>query len=176
MLDPKLVRSDPESIAHALARRGFELDVDHLKDLENRRRASQERTQKLQSERNAYAKSMGKAIAEAKARGEDIEPLKAKGEALKNECHAAEAELESVQHVLEEYLLGVPNLPDDAVPAGGDESDNVELRGGAPDLRLRGAGPCGSGPRVNWISRRPPSSAVPASPCCGEIWRACIGS
>ena len=128
MLDPKLVRSEPETIAKALAKRGFELDVDYLKMLESQRREAQEKTQKLQAERNAYAKSMGKEIGQAKAEGRDIEPLKAKGEALKTACHEAETALDAIQARLEKFLLGVPNTPDSDVPEGRDEDDNVEIR------------------------------------------------
>jgi len=128
MLDPRLVRSDPETVAIALAKRGFSLDVAWLRDLEDQRRAAQERTQALQAERNAYAKAMGKEMAAAKADGRDLEPLKAKGEALKNAVHDAEAELEAIQARLEAYLLEVPNTPDVEVPEGKSEDDNVEIR------------------------------------------------
>ncbi|HEY8385111.1 MAG TPA: serine--tRNA ligase, partial [Porticoccaceae bacterium] len=128
MLDPRLVRSDPETVAIALAKRGFSLDVAWLRDLEDQRRVVQEKTQALQAERNAYAKSMGKEMAAAKAEGRDIEPLKARGEALKNAVNEAEQALEDIQKQLEDYLLGVPNVPDEAVPEGKSEDDNVEIR------------------------------------------------
>ena len=128
MLDPKLVRSDPETIAEKLAVRGFILDVKKLKELEGLRRQLQDKAQSLQSERNAYAKSMGKAMGEAKARGEDIAPLKAKGEELKKSCLQAEEELGELQNQLENYLSGIPNLPDSEVPSGTSEDDNVEIR------------------------------------------------
>jgi seryl-tRNA synthetase len=128
MLDPKLVRSQPEQVAAALHKRGFDLDIALLQKLEEQRRSQQEKTQNLQAERNAYAKSMGKAIAAAKANGENIEPLKAKGEALKNDCHQAEEALTSIQSAFEAYLSGVPNIPDEEVPDGASEDDNVEIR------------------------------------------------
>ncbi|MDX2464083.1 MAG: serine--tRNA ligase [Porticoccus sp.] len=128
MLDPKLVRSDPETIAEKLAVRGFILDVKKLKELEGLRRQLQDKAQSLQSERNAYAKSMGKAMGEAKAKGEDIAPLKAKGEELKKSCLQAEEELGELQSQLENYLSGIPNLPDSEVPSGTSEEDNVEIR------------------------------------------------
>ncbi|TNE82662.1 MAG: serine--tRNA ligase [Gammaproteobacteria bacterium] len=128
MLDPKLVRSEPQTIAAALAVKGFTLDVDKLNEWEASRRELQDKAQSLQAERNAYAKSMGKAIGEAKAKGEDVEPLKAKGEALKLACVEAEAALATVQQQLDEYLSGVPNTPDPEVPAGATEDDNVEIR------------------------------------------------
>ncbi|MEZ5529124.1 MAG: serine--tRNA ligase [Porticoccaceae bacterium] len=128
MLDPKLVRSEPEAIAAALAIKGFKLDITKLNELEAARRELQEKAQSLQAERNAYAKSMGKAIGEAKAKGEDVEPLKAKGEALKIACNEAESALNEVQEQLESYLSGVPNTPDPEVPAGQSEDENVEIR------------------------------------------------
>ncbi|MFA5632389.1 MAG: serine--tRNA ligase [Porticoccaceae bacterium] len=128
MLDPKLVRAEPQTVAAALAKRGFVLNVDYLGELETRRRAAQEKSQGLQEERNAYARAMGKAIAEAKAKGEDIEPLKAKGEQLKVAAQEAEGELAAIQEKLEHYLHEVPNLPDAEVPDGKSEDDNVEIR------------------------------------------------
>ncbi len=128
MLDPKLVRSEPKTIATALAIKGFTLDVEKLNQLEVLRRDLQEKAQALQAERNAYSKSMGKAIGQAKANGEDVEPLKAKGEALKIACIEAEDALTRVQQQLDEYLSGVPNIPDPEVPAGESEDDNVEIR------------------------------------------------
>ncbi|TNE93737.1 MAG: serine--tRNA ligase, partial [Gammaproteobacteria bacterium] len=128
MLDPKLVRSEPQTIAAALAVKGFTLDVDKLNEWEASRKELQDKAQSLQAERNAYAKSMGKAIGEAKAKGEDIEPLKAKGEALKLACSEAETALASVQQQLDAYLSGVPNTPDPVVPQGATEDDNVEIR------------------------------------------------
>lgn len=128
MLDPKLVRSEPETIAKKLVVKGFTLDVDKLKELEATRRELQDKAQTLQAERNAYAKSMGKAIGEAKAKGEDITPLKAKGEVLKKACVQAEEDLGELQNQLENYLSGIPNIPDQEVPSGRDEEDNIEIR------------------------------------------------
>lgn len=128
MLDPKLVRTEPEMLAKALAKKNFNLDIEKLAALEVERKALQEKAQRLQAERNSYAKAMGKAIAEAKTKGEDIAPLKEKGEALKHACNEAEAALESLQWQLEHYLSGVPNIPDAQVPAGAGEEDNVEIR------------------------------------------------
>ncbi|MDZ7748978.1 MAG: serine--tRNA ligase [Halofilum sp. (in: g-proteobacteria)] len=124
MLDPKRLRQDPEGIAAALAPRGFELDVDRFRALEERRKSLQTRTQSLQAERNERSKSIGR----AKSRGEDIEPLKAEVSDLGDQLKQAETELESVQAELDELLMGVPNVPHASVPAGADEDDNEELR------------------------------------------------
>ncbi len=124
MIDPKLLRSDPDAVAANLARRGFRLDVERLRALEARRKALQVRTQELQTERNRRSRAIG----QAKARGEDIQPLRAEVGRLGDELKQVEAELEAVQAELRELQLGIPNLLDDAVPDGADESDNVEIR------------------------------------------------
>ncbi len=124
MLDPKLLRSDPAAVAANLARRGFKLDVERLGSLEETRRKWQLRVDELRNERNVHAKSVGK----AKAQGQDIAPLLKQVETLGEELAAAESELTKVQAELDEITLGIPNLLNDSVPEGRDESANVEVR------------------------------------------------
>jgi len=123
MLDPKLIRSDLDLVAAQLARRGFVLDVDSFKELEAQRRIVQSRTQELQNERNSRSKLVG----QAKARGEDIQPLLDEMQSFGDELKIMESELDAIQQSLEELLLGIPNLLDDAVPAGKSEEDNLEV-------------------------------------------------
>lgn len=127
MLDIKLIRSEPEKIAAKLVTRGFVLDVKYINGLEREYRQLQDASQSLQSERNAYAKMMGKAISEAKTQ-EEIPLLKERGEELKQACIRAEEELNKIQDQLEDYMSGIPNLPDDHVPPGTNEDDNLEIR------------------------------------------------
>ena len=127
MLDIKLIRSEPEKIAAKLVTRGFVLDVKYINGLEREYRQLQDASQSLQSERNAYAKMMGKAISEAKTQ-EEIPLLKERGEELKQACIRAEEELNKIQDQLKDYMSGIPNLPDDHVPPGTNEDDNLEIR------------------------------------------------
>jgi seryl-tRNA synthetase len=129
VIDPKLLRSDPEAVARNLARRGFALDVSALRALEEKRKPWAVEVDRLRAERNAQAKAIG----QAKARGEDAAALMARGEALAGELARAEGELESVQRELEQWQLGLPNLLHESVPEGHDESANRELsRWGEP--------------------------------------------
>ena len=128
MLDPKLLRSELNTIAQSLKIKGFELNCDEFLSLESQRKQLQLDAESLQQERNAYAKSMGKLIGQAKANGEDIEPLKARGEALKKDSADADASLAAVQSQLDAMLQGIPNIPDSSVPEGQDEEDNIEVR------------------------------------------------
>ncbi|MBW0146347.1 serine--tRNA ligase [Marinobacter arenosus] len=124
MLDPKRVRTQTEEIARRLAIKNFTFDTATFEQLEERRRALQVRTETLQSEQNKQSKSIGK----AKAAGEDIQPLLDKVESLKAQKSAAEDELRTLQDELSEFLAGIPNLPDEDVPQGESEDDNVEIR------------------------------------------------
>ena len=129
MLDPKCLRSDIEQTAKRLAARGFNLDVAAFSSLEEKRKTLQSRTQDLQNERNVRSKSIGK----AKAQGEDIAPLLAEVGKLGDELDAAKAELSSLLEEINTFTQGIPNLPDESVPEGKDEEDNVEIsRWGEP--------------------------------------------
>ena len=128
MLDPKLLRSELNTIAESLKIKGFELNCDEFLSLESQRKELQLKSEAIQQERNTYSKSMGKLIGEAKSKGEDIEPLKAKGEELKKASADADASLTSVQVKLDSLLQGIPNIPDSNVPEGKDEEDNIEIR------------------------------------------------
>jgi seryl-tRNA synthetase len=124
MLDPKLLRTDPDAVAANLARRGFKLDVAQLSSLEEARKKWQVRADELRNEKNVHAKSVGK----AKAQGQDIAPLLKQVESLGTELAAAEAEFAKVQEELDKITLGLPNLLHESVPDGRDETANVEIR------------------------------------------------
>ena len=124
MIDPKLLRSDPEAVARNLARRGFVLDVQALRALEDKRKPWQIEADRLRAERNANAKAVGM----AKAKGGDVAALIANGEKLTRDLAGAEEQLTAVQAELEHWQLGLPNLLHESVPEGRDESANVEVR------------------------------------------------
>jgi seryl-tRNA synthetase len=124
MLDPRLVRSDISTVAEQLSKRGFELDVASLEQLESQRKQCQVKTEQLQNERNTKSKSIGK----AKAAGEDIQPLLDEVAGLGASLDKAKTELNQIQEQMDAILLGIPNLPHESVPEGKDESDNVEIR------------------------------------------------
>lgn len=124
MIDPKLLRTDPDAVARNLARRGYKLDVAALKSLEEKRKPIQVEADRLRSERNAQAKAVGM----AKAKGEDVTALIARSEGLAAELAQADQALAAVQAELEQWQMGLPNLLHDSVPDGSDENANVELR------------------------------------------------
>lgn len=124
MIDPKTLRQSAADVAANLARRGYQFDADAYLALEERRKALQIETEDLQSERNSSAKNIGK----AKAQGEDIAPLLAAVKDLGDRLAERDSALQEVQVQLRDIELDLPNLLDDSVPDGKDESDNVEVR------------------------------------------------
>ena len=124
MLDSKQLRTDTEAVARNLARRGFVLDLEGFRALEERRKQVQIDADRLRAERNANAKAVGM----AKGKGEDASELLKRGESLTHALAIAEADLERVQVEADQWLMGLPNLLHDSVPEGRDESANVELR------------------------------------------------
>ena len=123
MLDPKIIRSDAPAIAEALRKKKFELDVDRLADLDSRRKILQTATEGLQNERNLRSKSIGK----AKAAGEDVSEILSSMDSIKTDLEEKKEQLNLLQKELNDYLLTVPNVPSNSVPAGVDDSDNQEI-------------------------------------------------
>lgn len=123
MLDPRLFRQNPEAIAGALSIRGYDLDLDTYRDLEQARHDLQLEMETLQHERNTVSREIGF----AKRSGEDIEPLVAAVGDLGMRLDVIRTEFGKVQEQLQDYLLTVPNIPDDSVPPGETDEDNREL-------------------------------------------------
>jgi len=124
VLDSKQLRTDTESVARNLARRGFVLDLAAFRALEERRKQAQVEADRVRAERNGNAKAVGM----AKGKGEDASALLQRGEQLTAELERSEAALVTVQAESDEWLMGLPNLLHDSVPDGADETANVEVR------------------------------------------------
>ena len=123
MLDPKTIRNNPQTIAEALKKKKFDLDVDRLSELDGQRKTLQTATEALQNERNLRSKSIGK----AKAAGKDVSEILQSMDSIKANLEAKKDQLNLLQNELNDYLLTVPNVPSDSVPVGLNESDNLEV-------------------------------------------------
>ena len=129
MLDPKLLRGDLSDLQAKLATRGYQLDIDFWQDLEQRRKSLQIKTEDLQAQKNQGAKKIG----ELKRNGQNAEELLQQMEVVSQSMKVAENELKELQSIIITQSLAIPNLPDDSVPVGQDENDNIEVRKwGAP--------------------------------------------
>lgn len=124
MLDPKFLRGNLEELKAKLATRGYDLDVVFWQEVENQRKSIQVKTEALQAKKNEGAKKVG----ELKRNGEDASELMNQMQVVSEAMKTAENELKELQNTITTAALQIPNLPDDSVPVGSDETDNVEVR------------------------------------------------
>jgi seryl-tRNA synthetase len=124
MLDLKLIRSDPERVKAALARRGAAERVDELLALDARRRELLPTIEAAQAERKTLSKQIGEAKQKGGDAGAEVEAV----QGLKEKIEAGKAELEKVEADLERVAAALPNLPDPDAPEGASEEDAVVLR------------------------------------------------
>ena len=131
MFSAKWIRENGDLFDSGLARRGVEPHADRVILLDEERRAMQTEIQNHQHTRNRKSKEIGA----ARARSEDTAALVAEVADLKQVTKGLEQKEKIAAEELDAVLAGLPNLPDDDVPDGSDESANVEIRcWGEPDF------------------------------------------
>ena len=124
MLDIQLLRTQIDTVAARLATRGLQLDTAAFQALEDERKHLQTRTQELQARRNALSKQIGM----LKGKGEDASGVMAEVAQLGDELKACEQALPVLLERMNAFLATLPNLPQEGVPVGADETGNVEVR------------------------------------------------
>ncbi len=124
MIDPQLLRKDIAAVAARLATRKFQLDVEKFNTLESERKSLQTRTEELQAKRNQLAKAIGI----KKGKGEDAAAEMAEATQINVDMESGAARLAVLQIEIADFLMGIPNLPDEAVPVGKDETENKEVK------------------------------------------------
>lgn len=124
MIDPKLLRQDPDGVAAAAKRHGVIIDIDAYKKLEAARKLLQDKTQELQAKRNQFAKQVGL----CKSKGEDVLALLAESASLGDALARNEVALSDIQKQLLDFQSQIPNRLHESVPNGRSENDNVEVR------------------------------------------------
>ncbi|GBG03111.1 serine--tRNA ligase [Azospira sp. I13] len=124
MLDIQLLRNDLDAVAARLATRGKAIDFTQFSALEAERKTLQTRTQELQASRNSLSKQIGM----LKGKGEDASEVMAQVAAMKTELEQAEARLTELLGEFNAIVAAIPNLPNETVPVGKDETDNVEVK------------------------------------------------
>ncbi|WMY96971.1 MAG: serine--tRNA ligase [Arsenophonus sp.] len=123
MLDPILLRKDLDMIAKKLARRGFIFDVNKLRKLEENRKKIQVIKENLQAEKNYHSKK----IAIEKIKYKNIPNISKEIKILNKKIDLIKNKLTELQKNIFDIILSLPNLPDDSVPEGKNEINNVEI-------------------------------------------------
>jgi seryl-tRNA synthetase len=123
MLDLRLIREQPDRVRAGIRRLHLDAPVDEILELDTRRRALLTQVEDLKAQRNAGSKEIGKAKDSAE-REQKIAEMRALGDRIAE----LDEQVRQTDERLNQFLLEMPNLPDDDVPDGPDESANVVTR------------------------------------------------
>ena len=124
MLDTKLLRENFDSTKEALLKRGFHLEKNVFQSLDGNRKLLQVEVESLQSARNKLSSEFG----EKKNSGESTDHLKKQVDEINLSLKTKEEELNKLSLELNDFLMGIPNIPDESVPVGKDENENVVVK------------------------------------------------
>jgi len=125
MIDLKLLQKDFDGISAKLMRKGVTAET--LEELQKSNEALKIAKQGFET-LQALQNSMSKEFGVYKREGKDIGELKAKVDANKLLINDAIELQRTAQEALEKLAMAIPNMPDDTVPDGADEEDNIELK------------------------------------------------
>jgi seryl-tRNA synthetase len=136
MIDIKLIRTEPELVRENM-RKKFQHEktglVDEVLELDRQYRETKTRCDELRSQRNSISKEIGYLM--AKGQREDAEKNKAKVVEINNELEELAKLEEKLENEIRERMFLIPNIIDDSVPIGRDDSENVETeRYGEPKV------------------------------------------
>ena len=146
MLDIKIIRENPDLVRKSLRNRGVSMDIEEIRALDERHRALLAEIEGMRSERNAVSGKIGELmrdIGQARKSGDERPELEKEVEALRlstsnlgDDISERENGLTPMREELHQLLLQIPNVADESVPIGADESENVEVRrwGTAPEF------------------------------------------
>ena len=124
MLDTKLLRENFNSVKEELSKRGFFIEQNVFESLDGKRKSLQVKVETLQSERNKLSSEFGK----KKKTGESTDQLKIKVDEINSNLKIKEDELGQLTLKLNDFLMGIPNIPHESVPVGKDESENIVVK------------------------------------------------
>ena len=130
MLDVKFIRENLEQVTSALGKKGFTFDGAEFNRLDEQRKSALTRAQSLQAEKKKASKQIGQLI------GQGMSPEDAKAQvmgSIDSDITEAEQQAKEAELALQQLLMSIPNVPDESVPFGKDEDDNIEvLKWGEP--------------------------------------------
>ena len=124
MIDIKNLRDNIDDTSVALLRRGYKLDSEKFKSLDSERKALQVSVETLQSTRKKLSEEFGK----LKTSGSDTAALKEEIDKINSDLKKENELLNSILESINEFLLDIPNIPDESTPNGSNENDNVLVR------------------------------------------------
>jgi seryl-tRNA synthetase len=147
MLEIKYLRQNLSMVKEALAARGHMADLDAFQKSDDDRRAVLQEIESLRHERNVVSDR----IAEMKKAGENADAIVAEMRAVSSKIKELDKQLSASQEVIDDFLLGLPNIPHPTVPIGKDEADNPEVKkvGSVPEFEFEPQAHWDIGSRLN---------------------------
>lgn len=131
MLDRKFVRQNPELVRQAIVDKNEKAELDRYLELEAARRERLNEVEELKAERNEASEAIGR----AKKAGEDAEAAVAAMRQVNARIKELDARLAAIEEELADVEARFPNLPDDDVPRGGEDANEIiRSWGDAPDF------------------------------------------
>ena len=124
MLDIKFVRSNPEAVKEALAKRGAIVGMDKFLALEEKRRQKLMEVEQLKNKRNTVSEEIGR----LKKDGQHPEEMILEMRQVSQRIKEMDEELKQLEEELAATILTIPNIPHESVPVGQSEADNPEVR------------------------------------------------
>ncbi len=124
MLDIKTLRNEPDKIRQALKNRNNDLDITPAIELDLQRREILAEVEQMKAKQNEITKQ----IPQMKKAGESTDAVFAEMKELSGEIKELDAKVSEIDEQLRDYMLRIPNIPNDSVPVGKDDSENVEMR------------------------------------------------
>ena len=147
MLEIKYLRQNLSTVKEALQARGHKADLDAFQKWDDDRRTVLQELESLRHERNVVSDR----IAELKKAGDNAEAIVAEMRAVSSKIKELEKQLSASQEAIDDFLLGLPNIPHPTVPIGKDEADNPEVRqvGTVPEFEFEPQAHWDIGSRLN---------------------------
>ena len=124
MLDIRLIRTEPDKVKAALARRKMDIDIDKLLELDKEKREILYQVEQIKAKQNEVSKK----IPAMKKAGEDVAPIFAEMKELSETIKADDEKVKELDVLIDDIMYSIPNIPNDEVPDGDTDEDNVEVR------------------------------------------------
>lgn len=124
MLDLKYIRQDPEKVREALRNKGETAALDRLLDLDRERRGLLTRVEQLKNQRNVASEEIGRRKKNKEEAPEAIQEMRKVNQQIKE----LDGQLKGIGEEMEQVMLDIPNIPDEGVPVGQSEEDNLTVR------------------------------------------------
>lgn len=126
MLDIKFVRTNPELVKEGMRRRGKDMDalVDEVIKIDEQRREVSSATEAMKAKQNAVSKQ----IPQLKKEGKDTTEIFAEMKELSAKIKEGDEKLAELEEKQKAIIMNIPNIPHESVPAGADDTQNLEMR------------------------------------------------